>query len=414
MRIVFLSDDYPPKSLGGAGVVASLMAGEFVRRGNEVFVITATSEKKFSCETRNGVKIYSIPSHCGERWRAYSSLYNFQTVKKVEEILEEIKPDVVHAHNLHTNLSYACLATSKKNCRKVFVTAHDAMMFHYGKFSEFIDSDGKFFDGEKPDYKISGWQLFKKYKARYNPFRNTIIRHYLSFADKIFSVSDALKEALVQNGIKNVETIHNGVDLSAWACDKERAEDFAGRLGIFGKKVILFGGRLSEGKGSRVLLEAAEKIFNVVSDAILLIIGRKEKFEKNTEKLLERLHIKDKVVYAGWLSGLDLVSAYFSSKLVVTPSVYLDPFPTINLEAMACKLPVVGTCFGGTPEVVKNGETGFVVNPFDIENMSEKIIYLLQNPEKAKNMGAAGYDRVGNFFSLKSQVDKLASEYKLL
>ena len=92
------------------------------------------------------------------------------------------------------------------------------------------------------------------------------------------------------------------------------------------------------------------------------------------------------------------------------PSIYLDPFPRINLEAMASKKPVVGTCFGGTPEVVINNQTGYIVNPLNAEMMARKIIDLLKNFQKAKKFGEAGYQRVINEFSLEKQV-KITLEY---
>lgn len=95
---------------------------------------------------------------------------------------------------------------------------------------------------------------------------------------------------------------------------------------------------------------------------------------------------------------------YNASDVVVVPSLYLDPFPTVNLEAMACKKPVVGTCFGGTPEIVRDGITGYIVNPLNVENMAEKIVDLLKNSEKAKKFGQAGYERVKSQFSLDKQV----------
>ena len=100
------------------------------------------------------------------------------------------------------------------------------------------------------------------------------------------------------------------------------------------------------------------------------------------------------------------------SKMVVVLSLYLDPFPTVNLEAMASGKPIVGTCFGGTPEAVANNETGYIVNPYDEKELAAKIIDLLKNPEKAKLFGTNGRHRVEKFFSLDQQVQKTLEWYK--
>ena len=76
----------------------------------------------------------------------------------------------------------------------------------------------------------------------------------------------------------------------------------------------------------------------------------------------------------------------------------------VNLEAMVVKKPVIATCFGGAKEVVVNNETGFVVNPYDIETFSCKITSLLENPVLSKKMGESGFERVKNMFTVKNQV----------
>src|SRR3989338_9935720 len=102
MKILFLSDDFPPNNLGGAGVVAYSLAKTINNLGHEVHVISTTQDKNEEGGlAQDGLKIYKIYSQYHRRWRAYLSLYNPQTVKKVKKIINDIKPDVVHAHNVH-------------------------------------------------------------------------------------------------------------------------------------------------------------------------------------------------------------------------------------------------------------------------------------------------------------------------
>jgi glycosyltransferase involved in cell wall biosynthesis len=79
---------------------------------------------------------------------------------------------------------------------------------------------------------------------------------------------------------------------------------------------------------------------------------------------------------------------------------------------MACGRPVVGTCFGGTPEVVVDNETGFIVNPFNLKIMSERIVTLLKNPALAEKMGQAGQQRIKEEFNLNQQVMITLAWYK--
>ena len=73
---------------------------------------------------------------------------------------------------------------------------------------------------------------------------------------------------------------------------------------------------------------------------------------------------------------------------------------------MAAGRPVIGTCFGGTPEVVADNETGYIVNPYNEEELIRKVIELLQDPEKAAAFGGAGRERVEKLFSIEDQVEK--------
>jgi len=82
------------------------------------------------------------------------------------------------------------------------------------------------------------------------------------------------------------------------------------------------------------------------------------------------------------------------------------------LEAMACQKPVVATCYGGSPEIVQDNITGFIVNPLDEELMAKKIIDLLKNSEKAKQFGEAGYERIKKHFNLESQIAQTIHWYQ--
>ncbi len=410
MKILFLSDDFPPNNVGGAGTVAFNLAKGLQKNRHQVFVITTTRDKFSEGEAEySGLKIFKLFSNYHERWRAYLSLYNPQTVRKIKKILCNIKPDIVHAHNIHYHLSYYVLKLAKNSGAKVFLTAHDAMLFHYGKLVEFIDPKNP--SCNVKSYRVSAWQQLRVYKKRYNPFRNLVIRHYLGYVDKIFAVSNELKKALGQNGIGNVETIYNGIDVSEWSIDELLINEFRGKYNLQNKKIILFGGRLSKFKGAEQIILSVSKVVEEIPNVLLLILGKKDNYVNEIFKLAKKRGLEENIIFTEWLSGEKLKAAYWSSDIIATPSICFDSFPTINLEAMACKKPVISTCFGGAKEIIKDGVTGYIVNPYDVNLMAEKIIDLLKNPQKAKQFGEAGYERVKKFFGLDMQVEKIISWY---
>lgn len=390
-------------------IVAALARG-LKQAGHKVSVITAVRDARYAGKSQEGgIDVYAIQASYYEGFRAYKSLYNGFAVRRVKQILGEIKPDIVHAHNLHQYLSYACLKAAKATGAKVFLTAHDVMLFHYGKLTEFIDPKNRL--NFTANYKVFAWQFLRRYGLRYNPFRNIMIRRYLRYVDKIFAVSRALKDALDQNGIKNVEVIHNGIDAHEWGVDSRKIEEFKQSHNLQNKKVVLFGGRISGLKGGEQAMRALLRIRKQIPNAVLLVVGKQNQYLADMQKLAKDLKIEESIIATGWLSGSELKLAYHASEVVVVPSLYLDPFPTVVLEAMACKKPVVATCFGGSPETVVDGETGYIVNPYNIESFAAKITDLLKNPAKAQAFGEAGYLRALESFSLNRMVEKYLEFY---
>ncbi len=137
MKILILSDGFPPDHIGGAEVIAFNLANSFKELGNHVYIITTVCDKSKAGEFNyQGLKVFRIYANYNERWRVYLSLYNPQTVSRVKKIIKQIRPDVVHAHNIHKYISYYSLRMAKKYSKAVFLTAHDVMLFHYGKLIE--------------------------------------------------------------------------------------------------------------------------------------------------------------------------------------------------------------------------------------------------------------------------------------
>src|SRR3989344_1809831 len=136
MKILILQDDFPPQSFGGAGFSIFYLACGLQKAGHQVFVLTACQSKSLEGEADYyGLKVFRIFANHHERWRAYFSLYNPQTVGKVGDLIREINPDIVHAFNIHQHLSYHCLKVAKKMGKTVFLTGRDTMSFTYGKLA---------------------------------------------------------------------------------------------------------------------------------------------------------------------------------------------------------------------------------------------------------------------------------------
>lgn len=408
MKIVFLQDDFPPQSFGGAGFSTYELALGMKRAGHEVSVITTVRKEDEAGESEyTGLRVFKIASDYNPRWRMYRNINNVPVVRKVGALLKELQPDVVHINNVHYHLSYRCFKVAKKYAKAVIFTARDTMSVFYGKLG--TDRYLEHFDSR------TTWQdHIKQVGKRYNPLHNFFTRRYLALADKRYAVSNALKDALTQNGIEDVGVIHTGMRVEEWGATEEEKSDFRKLYNLEGKRIVLFGGRLSEGKGGTKAFETLGEVCKEVPDAVLLIAGKMDVTDEEMKRDSSALGIESRVVVTGWIPREVVRVAYATADVVLVPSLYLDPFPRIVIEAMASGKPVVGTCYGGAPEIITDGVTGYVVNPQYPKEVALKIIELLRNRERAERFGKAGYERIERDFNLEDVVKKYIVVYESL
>ncbi len=392
MRILFILDEFLPENSGGAANVAFGLAKGLVNAGQELLVLTATNNPESVGEIEiEGVKIKRILSRPFGKFRNFKNLKNREILEKSEKVFKEYRPDIIHIHALHHRFSYGVIGLAKQFSKAIFLTLHDSQTVYNGKlFPKRKVCELK----PEHDYKISWFDNIKKDKLSYNPFQKFFIKRALKKADKIFAVSYALKNALEANGISNIEVVRNGINTDEWVSEEAMGND------------ILFAGRVDEAKGVWALIKAFGVVNSEIPDATLTIIGDGDfsPFGGSPEEGKTKSNKNIKIL--PWQDRESMKKIFAETRLIIVPSLYLDPFPTVNLESMAAGKPVVGTCFGGTPEVVIHNETGYIANPYNEKELAGKIIDLLKNPQKAVAFGKAGRERIENFFSLEKQLQE--------
>ncbi len=412
MKIITVIDGFPPENSGGSEHVALNLSRGLQAAGHEVTVITATQKQEQAGESiHEGLRVFRIYSSSRSRFaQSYIGIWNPFIKKLFVDILKKENPDIVHFHNIHTHISYAALKWTKQNTKaKIFFTAHDVLSFAYTRLTHFINPHQPVAQG-RYDYRMTPARLFRQAGKMYNPFRNLIIRRYLKLADKIFVVSNALGEAFKQNGILNTQTIYNGIDISRLDCDGGTMELFKSSHSLNNKKVILFAGRPMSAKGLVPLIESLPIVIQKNPTAVLAM-AIQGSYAEQIKKLISEKSLTNHVVFLGHHTGTDWAAMFHSSDVVVVPSIYFDPAPLVSMEAMAAGKPVVGTCFGGTPEIIEQDQTGFIVNPYDRNGMADRISTLLSDGVLAQTFGANGRKRVESRFTITHQVQATLAAY---
>ncbi len=417
MHILLLNDGFPPNDASSViNIMEGLIEG-YESKDHKTSVITSHRTSVSPEIIRNG-KVISLPISYRTSLRQWKCLGIKQVSKMLEAEISNLKPDIVHAHNIHHYLTYKSLVIARKHTPKVFLTTHDVMSFSFARLNSkrFLRSGGK-------NYKLTLADHWRSAELQYNPFRNFRIRNIINKnVSKVISPSTALSEALKFHGFKNVEVIHNGIDARDFEFSKDEIDMFKTKYNLLDRKVILFGGRLSIDKGAIPLLKALNEIRKEIPGVLLFVAGETRRWDGimtaaevhgSTRLTTGEPRLQKHIFNPGWLDQREMRLANCSADVIANPSLCLDVFPSANIEAMAADKPVVGTIYGGTPEVVVDGITGFIRNPLEQDQFTNALLTLLKDDELANKMGEAGKERLKSDFSLERQTEEYLALFNL-
>ncbi|MDP8922914.1 MAG: glycosyltransferase family 4 protein, partial [Chloroflexota bacterium] len=320
------------------------------------------------------------------------------------------RPTVVHAWNVHGHLSYATLALAARASARVVLTYQDAQPFCHSKYKCWIDPSAPL--PERPDYRANPRDC-RSCRQHYWMFppRNRLLRTLLRrYVDVGVSVSRALGDALADNSIPVGAVVHNGLPLDDPALVSADAARARQRHGWDDAPLLVTGGRLHFFKGQNQAVDAFARVSAHHPTARLVILGNQGWFRDSLAERAAGLGVADRVSFPGFLDRAAYHDCVAAAAGFLNLSTYLDPFPTVNLEAMALGVPVVGTRLGGTPEAVKDGETGLLVNPYEVGAVAERILTLLTDRQLRERLGENGRRRVREEFP----VERMAARYEAI
>jgi glycosyltransferase involved in cell wall biosynthesis len=212
------------------------------------------------------------------------------------------------------------------------------------------------------------------------------------------------------------EVIYNGVDTTQF--QPAPPPDMAATLAALGlvppagqprPPTILFAGRLVRWKGVEYLIEALAQLRTPGAQVWIAGSGP---YQPELEALAARLGVTERVRFLGTLPTDQLTALYHAADLLAATSFVNETFGIAPAEAMACARPVVASHFGGFPEVVEDGVTGYLVRPQDPADLARCIDVLLADPAHAAAMGEAGLARVRRLFTWEAVVDRLERVYR--
>jgi glycosyltransferase involved in cell wall biosynthesis len=197
-----------------------------------------------------------------------------------------------------------------------------------------------------------------------------------------------------------LQLIYNGIDLDIFKAEGD-GRDFRQAIGVpLGTPLVGFVGRLAWEKGPDLFVRAARRVVDHLPHVHFALVGEGP-MEADLKKIIQELGLEQQVHLAGlWTKTAQIYPAFD----VWAQTSRVEGSSLALLEAMACNRPVVAIGAGGVIEQVEAGTTGYILGPEDWGNTGHQIIELLNNPERAWQMGQAGRQRVESLFNLKSSV----------
>jgi len=398
VKVLFLTNEYPPRIYGGAGVHVGYLSRELAKTmpvevrcfGDQHVDEGNLKVIGFELDTNN----FTCPKPLRSALGAVQRCTDFNAMN--------IDADLVHCHTWYSHVGG--ILAKKNYGLPLVITVHSLEPLRPWKREQLAGG-----------YDFSLW----------------VEKTALEMADAIIAVSGATKhdiERLFNVDPARVHVIHNGIDLNQY-----RKVDSTGAIKRYGidpsRPYLLFVGRITRQKGFQHLVRAIQfmdRDFQIVLCAAA----------PDTPQLAEEMRIAVERAEAQrtgiiWINEMvDQQTAcelYSQAAIFICPSIY-EPFGIINLEAMACETAVVASAVGGIKEVVVDGETGFLVpleqmkeSPFEAINpekfardLAQRVNELMRDRQLRERFEKAGRKRVEKNFSWAAIVEKTSALYASL
>lgn len=228
------------------------------------------------------------------------------------------------------------------------------------------------------------------------------------------AVSDSFKDMLIERGFapNDILTVYNGMNFDDEIKPISRIK-FAEKFGIpYSKNDIYVGiaARLNRVKGVDIFIRAAAEAASQRNNVKFIIAGNGEEREKLL-KLVDTLGIADKVYFLGFVSPVYDFLNFIDINMLTSLS---ESFPYLLLEGAKAKKATISSDVGGIPHLISDGETGLLFKAQNYKECAEKIIYLVDNPEKITEFGQKIYEKASSEFSNKNLANAYLNNYKII
>ncbi|MCF7353051.1 glycosyltransferase family 4 protein [Vibrio sp. CK2-1] len=327
---------------------------------------------------------------------AFNFIHNQYACDQIEKLIKQEKPDIVHFHNIYHQITPSVITVANNLGCKTVLTAHDYRsvcpnygMLAAGKTVDLEKISGRYLSLFKYQWQDGSWP--RSFLLSFETLFHRIKKTYESL-DAFIAPSEFMKSMLLhQMPSANIHIIPNGIDTST----TEIGEDG----GYF-----LYCGRLIEEKGIETLAKAHQQLG---TDTPLKVLGTGPLFEHIEQQYTN-------VELLGFQTGETLLNLIKNAKAVIVPSEVNENCSMSVLEAMSYGKPVIGANIGGIPEQIIDGETGYLFEAGNADELANKMQLLADDENLVREMGQKSRARLLEKYSLEKHKTDLMDLYTSL
>ncbi|MCI0485701.1 MAG: glycosyltransferase family 4 protein [Blastocatellia bacterium] len=391
MRILVITDRYPPYYTGGYEIACQSVAERMRRHGHEIMVLTSNYGL-------NGTRVEGHIHRLLHRPQDSSSLvalarlevHDSRTIKRLAKMW---KPDVIYAWSLFHLFPSTHVTLRELNVPIVYNIQDLWLTKHLTEAERHQAAWLK--QGANPVREVAKKAIRTAFKLRHPNWLRPISTTDIDLSNVVFCSRFRHKQH-AETGLPlgKSRVIYNGIDPALYRVAPVAADTLK----------VIFAGRLVEEKGAHTVIEAiAELVGRGLQDITLNIAGISAypwEYSEGLHRLVEEKGLKEHVKFLGMVQSQDMPEVYSRHNVLVFPSIVEEGFPVTLLEAMACGLTVVGTETGGSAEIVVNGVNGLSFSPGNAAALADCLALLSDNPEMARALASAGQMLVREKFDI--------------
>lgn len=400
MRILFLSNFFPPARPGGYTQWCHEVSERLEGRGHTIAVLTSRYElAKAPANERSVYRVlylegdlaYYQPLHFFTRWRKEHR----QNLVFLERTVKEFAPDLIFVWGMWA-LSKALPALAEKLLPgRVVYYLSDYWPSAADMHTRYWQSPAEHWPMRVPKCVLGKVAMSMLAKDTQPSLK----------LEQVICVSAAVRDLLVEAGLplRHAHIVHGGTDGERFL--GVRSRDYAP-----GPLKLLYAGQLVRHKGVHTAIEAMAILINkqTMHRVTLSLIGSGHPdYEAFLRDMVERELLQDFVTFHKPVSKDKMPATLQQFDVLIFPSIYDEPLARITQEAMASGLVVVGTTTGGTKEILRDGETGLTFAPEDAESLAERIAELTVDPDLRYRLAQAGRQAVLQNFTLDRMVNEI-------